>query len=286
MIRLILLLVLTTQLVAQVPSNNIKYVAKLSKEKDNDVLERIKYLNFWVAKNIHYDETLDYSKLIASNFTYKDEQERLRKLEALDVKLANFTIAEEKAVCHGYAALLKTLLKSIDIKARIMTGYAHTDPSMIGKQVEANHAWIEFSYNNNWNFIDPTWSAGYKDIYTGEYVYAFQPIYFMMNKKRWKLTHYPTKPNEVITINKPVYYKKYFEADLHINNTIPGILESGSTYYLQVDGIEEKNTIYFQNESRSGRLQRLNRRYTIPPLKKGILYLFYQNEVIMAFKVK
>jgi len=273
-------------LYAQEPNNNIQYIAKVSKENDNELLERIKYLNLWVAKHIKYDESLDYNKIIGSELKYKTPEELQEQLDKLDIKLANYTIIQEKAVCHGYAALLKTLINEIGAQARIITGYAHTDPTKIGDSVHPNHAWIEFKYNNSWNFIDPTWSAGYRDVFTGKYIYEFQPIYFMMNHRRWKLTHFPTDEDKKILVNSPVFYKKYFEADLHIPDDIEGTLEAGTIYYLKVDGLEDGNTLYFQNGGLSGRLERLNKRYTIPKLRKGTFSLFYQNEIVISFRVK
>ena len=73
--------------------------------------------------------------------------------------LASF-IQNKKGYCTHYAALLTTVLRHLEIPARIITGFQGGKYNDLGEfyEVKSNdaHAWIEYYDQGSWKRIDPT----------------------------------------------------------------------------------------------------------------------------------
>src|SRR5699024_1817985 len=63
---------------------------------------------------------------------------------------ASATLESGKGICQDYTFLALALLRSNDIEARYVQGYAG-----------GRHAWVEAKLDGEWVEMDPTWGAGY-----------------------------------------------------------------------------------------------------------------------------
>ena len=75
------------------------------------------------------------------------------------------TLQSGTGICQDYAFLATALLRSIDIEARFVEGYA-------GER----HAWVEAKLDGEWVTMDPTWASGY--VYEGEFYPEYNEAYF------------------------------------------------------------------------------------------------------------
>lgn len=122
--------------------------------------ERAKALAIYeyLAKTIKYD----VQKFKNDEFNYDDS--------------ALKTLKEKEGVCQDYAFLGIALLRSIDMEARFVEGYAGS-----------RHAWIEVKVDGTWLTMDPTWGAGY--IQDGKFVPKYNAKYFDPKPEEFNQTH-------------------------------------------------------------------------------------------------
>ncbi|MFK8045369.1 MAG: transglutaminase domain-containing protein [Crocinitomicaceae bacterium] len=106
--------------------------------------EKVELIYKWITHNIAYD----YDQLQSEDyFVGVDPTAILR---------------QKKAICHGYAELMKAMLDEVGIENETIDGYVHdvywTPGTMVLKQ---SHTWIAFYVDGQWHLADPTWDAGY-----------------------------------------------------------------------------------------------------------------------------
>lgn len=91
-----------------------------------DFNEKIKLITFWCAKNIKYLNT--------------------NRIDALNV------LKSREGECQGISNLCVSLLKAVNIPARVVAGIVLLPNGRFGY-----HNWVEILDNNQWLSIDPTW---------------------------------------------------------------------------------------------------------------------------------
>lgn len=64
--------------------------------------------------------------------------------------------AEGHGVCQDFSHVMLSLLRTVGIPARYVSGYLHTEDEAIGQEVVGeSHAWVEF-WAGDWHALDPT----------------------------------------------------------------------------------------------------------------------------------
>jgi len=112
----------------------------------------------------------------------------------------DYVIKKRKAICGGYANLLKYFCDKFSIESRIINGYARTerkDIYMRQTSLRSNHSWNLVKVNGEWKLLDPTWSAGFvvePEIFPPYYVKFFNEIYYFTAPEKFILNHYPLQP--------------------------------------------------------------------------------------------
>ena len=117
------------------------------------------------------EETTDYEKVLAlhdwiCSYMYYDV-DSLASDEAPPY-YATDIVKSRKAVCLGFATLMASLCRSIDIPCNVVSGYAlgvgndtaWTDTSIATD--EQNHAWNEVYVDGRWMIVDTTWDCANK----------------------------------------------------------------------------------------------------------------------------
>ena len=89
---------------------------------------------------------------------------------------ASATLESGKGICQDYTFLALALLRSNDIEARYVQGYAG-----------GRHAWVEAKLDGEWVEMDPTWGAGYVD--GDEFHFQYNEDYFDPDPDFLKETH-------------------------------------------------------------------------------------------------
>ena len=105
-------------------------------------LEKAVRLTKWINKNIKYDRAIENKKTESSEWTMKNK----------------------RGVCGELSNLLVAMLRSQDIPAKFIVGYAYSPSSLNSYATIESHAWVEAFIDNRWISIDPTWlELGYLD---------------------------------------------------------------------------------------------------------------------------
>ncbi len=109
---------------------------------------------------------------------------------------ASDIIKTQKAVCLGFATLMASLCRSIDIPCNVVSGYAlgvgedteWTDETVVTE--EQNHAWNEVYVDGRWVIVDTTWDCTNR-VENGEMVRGsgVSHLYFDANLQSFSANH-------------------------------------------------------------------------------------------------
>lgn len=116
-------------------NQEIKNLAVTLSEGEDDLFKVVFKLANWVNTNVEYDLS-----------TVSPEQ-----------LPATWVIANKKGVCTEYSALLISLLRSLGIPAREVSGFAYTESELFSRGWEF-HSWVEVFFPEfGWVPFDPTY---------------------------------------------------------------------------------------------------------------------------------
>ncbi|MGZ4053900.1 MAG: transglutaminase domain-containing protein [Bacteroidia bacterium] len=147
--------------------------------------EKVRALFVWITNNISYDCVAYHQKNAPSgNFSYKTQEELLRKLDLYYSNVAALTLRNKKAVCEGYAVLFREFCKANGINCLLVEGRASENKDKIKKlrsrkSFSTNHTWNKVQVNGVWYYIDVTWASGYCDKAVKKFYKKFNSFYFL-----------------------------------------------------------------------------------------------------------
>jgi len=145
-------------------------VASLSKLTKNDI-EKAWVIFYWIGHNIEYDTKSYFSGKSVSSLT-------------MDV------LRTGKSVCSGYAHLFQEFCDLIGLQCFLVSGTAK-GLSFDTNKTESNHAWNLVKIDAVSYLMDSTWGAGH--LRENEFIFEFNPFYFMVNPEHLIYTHFPEK---------------------------------------------------------------------------------------------
>lgn len=264
--------------------------------------DQVRAVYTWIALNIRYD-------------IYLKENERTLHLKTNninnsfkrdDLTIANTAMHTGKAVCEGYARLFYNICQKLGIQTEIIGGFTKSNRSMIGTTPALkNHAWNAYYVGNKWHLLDITWSAGYRNINTDEWVQEFDDSYYNLDPHRLIKTHYPAQEKWQLLdkpISKqdffvnPIFHDLYFKTKTRLSPGQSGLItldEKERTLYIYFDQIRDTPSMYRTrntSKDRTIKFKRLNNgRYQGKiKLVKGFpsyLLIIEDNLPIIEFKI-
>lgn len=143
--------------------------------------EKFRSIFRWVTHNIEYS----YSA---------------RKVDTYNV------LRKKKAICSGYANLIKELCDYAMVKCEVVVGYAKSVEHSVGKIKETNHAWNAVMLDDKWYLVDATWAAGY--VKRRKFQRNFDEYYYLADPDKFKFDHYPLDEKWMLT-NQPLSKKEF-----------------------------------------------------------------------------
>jgi hypothetical protein len=160
--------------VANMPASvevSIESVARYIAQQEQDPFLRVKALHDYVADRVAYDAPAFFGQ------APRPPQD------------AETVFRTHKAVCAGYAKLLKALGQAIGEEIVYVVGDSR---SQISDLNGSSHAWNAAKIQGNWYLIDATWNSGYVEgaSFTKQYrtSYLFPPPEVMV------VSHFPDDP--------------------------------------------------------------------------------------------
>ena len=157
--------------------------------------EKVRALFIWETNNISYDCVAYHQKhATKGNFSYKNQEELIAKLDKYYANIAALTLRNKKGVCEGYAILFRELCKANGIKCQLVDGRASENKDKIRKlrnrkSFSTNHMWNKVEINGAWYYIDVTWAAGYCDKSVKKFYKKFNSSYFLVPLDNLYATH-------------------------------------------------------------------------------------------------
>jgi len=175
-----------------------KLTAKLPSEA-----AKFRAIYTWVSTNI----TSDY------NGAAKNQRKRKKMIndsKALDewnrifkVKVFKKLLRNKKTICTGYAYLVKELATLTNLECKIIHGYGRTIDTNIGDSAFANHSWNAVKLDGKWYLCDATWSSGYTDLPSYEFMQDYNEGYFLTRPDLFAKSHYPLETKWLLLDKQP-----------------------------------------------------------------------------------
>ena len=220
--------------------------------------DRARAIYSWMAFNIKYDYAAFLNPPKTYSFSYRNEAEKQRKIEALNNQMLQKTFKSQKAVCEGFTLLYQNLASLMGIKSEIIRGDSKTRLADIGrKDTTSNHAWNIVLLDGKWRLVDVTWGQGYYDSTKGRMINDFEPSYFDTDPDYFFAKHFPDsgsflgqKISKNDFLNGPLIYNKTIAGDNKILSPESGIIEvrNGDKVTFQINNISKSDQFYYLNK--------------------------------------
>lgn len=213
----------------------------ISEHFDTDK-ERLWAIFNWVGKHISYDvsalskppQLLPTSQIVQNAFL------------------------EKTAVCEGYAGLMDSLSRLLEIPSHTVSGYTRNH----GKLNPEPHMWVISFVDNEWQLSDPTWGAGALNLKNMRYEARFNPDYFLKDAKLMQKSHMPYDPLWQL-VNPALSHKGFVEENMELSLDEENLTE-------QIDDFI-KSSLLSQYQDELRRIQQQN--YSYPPLDRRSEFL-------------
>jgi len=185
-------------------------VAPLTENLDTEH-EKFRAIFRWITENIEYNKS-------ASSTTDPDK-----------------VVRRNKAVCQGFANLLKDLCESARIECKVVVGFTKTDFKDINRKLnKTDHAWNIVRLNNKNYLVDVTWATSKYNVVTRKFEKDFDEHYFLTPPDKFILDHIPEnkidqlldKPLSKKQFSKmPLLYADYFHLEIESISHMKGMLK-------------------------------------------------------------
>jgi hypothetical protein len=138
----------------------------LTKNVLNDSMKVLSIYD-WVTKNVVYDHRFVRSRVEGDTNLLQEPYN---------------VVIRKKAICIGFAKLVKTMCLQAGIQAIVVDGYTKSVNNEIDRE---EHAWNAVKFNGEWHLLDPTWDAS---------TYSNFQKYRMPTPSLFSENHYPHDP--------------------------------------------------------------------------------------------
>lgn len=183
--------------------SSIESVAQYIAAQESDPFLRVKALHDYVVDRVAYDAESYFAK------EYPDQS-------------AQTVFTTHKAVCAGYANLLKALGDAIGEEIRIVPGHIRSSTS--GEFSGEGHAWNAVKILGDWYLVDTTWDSGYIDRQTG-FTKAYTTSYLFTPPEVIGTTHFPIDENWQLLdvplsrgefLRRPIMSPRFYAEDMNL----------------------------------------------------------------------
>jgi transglutaminase/protease-like cytokinesis protein 3 len=162
----------------------IEIVAPLTENLKTEQ-EKFRAIFRWITENIEYNKS-------ASSTTDPDK-----------------VVRRNKAVCQGFANLLKDLCESAHIECKVVVGYTKTDYKDINRKLnKTDHAWNIVKLNDKNYLVDVTWATSKYNVVTRKFEKDFDEHYYLTPPDKFILDHIPENKIDQL-LEKPLTKKQF-----------------------------------------------------------------------------
>jgi hypothetical protein len=245
--------------------------------------EKFRAIFRWITNNIEYNKS------------------------AAQVSEADKIVRKNKAVCAGFASLLKEMCLSAGIECEIITGHTKTDIREIGKKLKkTDHAWNAVKLYGRWYLVDVTWATSKYNVVTHKFEKNFDAHYFICPPEDFILDHFPKestwqllkdKMSAKTFIRMPLFYADFFHFDLAQFNPFRGSIRCRKNKIIAFEFYStnlfseveyQYNTDRYAKTSRLFPTEQGRYRIEIPAPARGqhTLSIYLDRKIVLEYLVK
>jgi hypothetical protein len=281
----------------------------------NSEHQKVKTIFQWITDNIAYTTFTNFQR---KNKYPAPEPNDEGPLQPLNDRVAEAVLKRRTAFCDGYARLFKVLCDHAGIRSEIICGYANGGFGRGGSKFGVNHNWNAVLLDGKWQLLDVTWASGYINLRNGEFVRDYNGRYFLTSPEMFIQDHYPDDPRWTLLPDDKVPeefrhspfrqkdFTKYSFTSFYpgkgiieaaVGDTIILHLETGENRIGRISPTINVDSSFFShspswvflspsnNPVQAGAALRQQYTYTVPGTQVHWLYLLYNDDVVMRYKL-
>ena len=277
----------------------------LAKRISNDFSsnkERAEAAFFWVANTIKYN-LFAYknpnSKVIG--FRYLDEEDKKRKILAIQDSIVVHTLKTKKAVCEGYARTLSKIYTHLGLENIVVKGFVRNSIHDIGKEQEvSNHVWNLVKIDNDWKIVDATWAAG--SVTNGIWKQSYNDYYYDIPRRHYLKTHFPensqwkfgNKISKEEFYHQPIYSSEFLQKNFELIKPLHGIISKRKSkeLILEIKNLTSIESVFYAvSTSKYAQKPEITYRNNVGYIKiksfkkSNHLYVLINKQIYLEFKL-
>lgn len=176
-------------------------VEKLTRPLPTEV-EKFRAIYLWICLNIDNDYAMAEKRMrMHKKHLSASAQAALDK--SFNQKSFKRLKDDHKTICTGYAYLVHEMAILAGIPCEMINGYGRNSTSNVEGPPILNHTWNSVKLNGHWYLCDATWSSGFVNGSTKQFVKKYNDIYFLTNPTLFLQNHYPLDTTWMLVENKP-----------------------------------------------------------------------------------
>ncbi|MEZ4792177.1 MAG: transglutaminase domain-containing protein [Gelidibacter sp.] len=188
-------------------------VRKLTSELPTEV-EKFRAIYKWVCSNIANDYGL-YEKNMRKRQRFKNDSLKLKTWNEKFRKQSFQTMIEHhRAICTGYAYLVKEMSSLANIQCEVVHGFARTSTINVETLDIPNHSWNAVELNGKWYLCDPTWASGIPNASTFRFEFNYNDGFFLANPELFAINHYPIDKKWLLIEKETPTFENFLEAPI------------------------------------------------------------------------
>jgi transglutaminase/protease-like cytokinesis protein 3 len=274
-------------------------------------MHKVRSIFRWITDNISYQVRPAFTSSYAKRYYKEEEEDSVFGYSSLDERIAASVIRKREAVCDGYARLFKTLCDYAGIRAEVVLGYARTSGGR-GAQFRSNHKWNAVFLDGKWQLLDATWASGFIS-FSGDFIRHYDDFYFLTPPDQFIRDHYPEdlfwtllqEPPAIKEFSRsPFRYSGFAKKRIVSFKPASGVIEAaaGDTLLFEVEAFDEHKNLWitdsaiidtaeisvFASWPKTKNIVKGDKAYysyVVPPTPSTWLYLVYNEENVLRYKL-
>jgi transglutaminase/protease-like cytokinesis protein 3 len=272
-------------------------------------IEKVRAIFRWITEHIDYNmKVFNRNKNAATNgFIFEDPLDSIAPLPSLNERVAEKVLKRKTAFCDGYSRLFKTLCDHAGIRSEIIMGYARNMNSRSGNRFAVNHTWNAVYIDSTWQLLDVTWASGFVS-YSNEYTRQYNDFYFLTAPEQFIVDHYPedlqwtllSDPPDLREFKQgPFRYSSFVRSGIISYWPVSGVIEAAigdsirielktknltENFFIAESAVPDSSQLFFKPIDILNP-EKVSFTHTISNNAKDWLYIFYNDEIVMRYKL-
>ncbi|MEO6347276.1 MAG: transglutaminase domain-containing protein [Aquaticitalea sp.] len=177
-------------------------------------VEKFRAIYRWVCNNIANDYLL-YERNMHKRQRFKDDPLKLKAWNEKFKKISFQKMRDDhKAICTGYAYLVKELSALVNIPCEVVHGYAKTSTINVETLNMPNHSWNAVELNGKWYLCDPTWASGIPNADTFLFEFSYNDGFFLASPELFAINHFPEDTKWLLLDKNAPSFEDFLEAPI------------------------------------------------------------------------